>query len=100
MHFYSAALAHNHAAVDTVPNGRTLETISIMEYVCEKTDRALLTEELIREREGVGGRHDGEDGSSEFHGLWTLHLGEPMADVIDGTGQAAPGCGNGTVPIR
>ena len=66
VHFYAAAPVHFYAAVDThvlngagnvdwrtfagpakaLLDGRVLETMPIMEYVCERTYRALAIEEL------------------------------------------------------
>ena len=72
-------------------DGRALETIPILEYVWEKTNRVLTNEELLRGRERVDGRHGGEERSGRCGVLGRSRQGTRMANDIDRWCQGPPG---------
>ena len=76
---------------------RVLETIPTMEYVWERMNWVRVNEKMLRRRERVVGRHEGEEASGA---LGTPRLRGRMAYVIDRRRHAAPGCGNRSVPVR
>ena len=60
-----------------------LETVPIMEYVWERTNRVLANEELLRGRERGDGRHVGEERNGACGILGTSGQGRRMANDID-----------------
>ena len=60
-----------------------LETVPVMEYVCERTNMAAVNEELLRGREWENGRHDRGESNAASGGPRTRRLRSRMADIVD-----------------
>ena len=81
-------------------DGRALETIPIMEYVWERTNRVLANEELLPGRERADGRHVGEERNGACGVLGTSRQGGRMTNDIDRWRQVPPGYGSRPVAMR
>ena len=81
-------------------DSRALETIPIMEYVWERTNRVLANEELLPGRERADGRHVGEERNGACGVLGTSRQGGRMVNDIDRWRQVPPGYGSRPVAMR
>ena len=81
-------------------DGGALETIPIMEYVWERTNRVLANEELLPRRERADGRHVGEERNGACGVLGTSRQGGRMANDIDRWRQVPPGYESRPVAMR
>lgn len=79
---------------------RRVETMPVMEYVWDRTNRVLVNEELLRAGERADGRHDGEERNGASGLLGTRRLAGRMANVIDSRRKVLHGYGTRSVPNR
>ena len=81
-------------------DGGALETIPIMEYVWERTNRVLANQELLPGCDRADGRHVGEERNGACGVLGTSRQGGRMANDIDRWRQVPPGYGSCPVAMR